>query len=531
MNKYAIIIITVCCANVVLAQQQPPAPPNQPIELPEFIVTGKDRVDIPASSKQAPSKPPVLKGARLDSLNDLEKQPMPALPTDPLPMLRRPGLFHPGYVQATMGQYITPAVAAGYSFTTGGYRIDLHGDVELSDGHRSNADYSKLDVRALSTYVAPAKFIVFGGSTTEADVRLRRRAYQHFAVDSAPPDRAVTDLTAGLAVDGSYEGYRYNAAANWSLLDVSTIGRSVTDHVIGGMAAVDTRTGDVDLGGRLDLQFMTLGGQAYPFLEGSVYGRYSTNLLRLTGRAGLQSATSTSGVVRGGLLLQGVVDVFLGKDLTFTGTLRSGLRATTMRDLITVNPYVSDTATVLDASYDLFDMKGSLVYHPNVRLTATVGVRLQQRDRYAMWERTSSDMFAPSYVTVTQVQLPAQVRWLVSSRDAVTADLEFTSATVEDANVLPYVPSVKAAAAYDRQWTSAWSSSLAMIYVGERWADRSNTKSLTGYIDLRAAVRYDVMQAWQVSLEANNLLGSDIVLWEGYLERGMFVRAGILWRF
>jgi hypothetical protein len=530
MRHLPILALLVLLSHNVSAQQQPPAPPNQPIELPEFVVTGKDRVDIPASSKQAPSKPPVLKGARLDSLNDLEKQPLPTMPADPLPMLRRPGLFHPGYVHATMAQYITPAVAAGYTFTTGGYRIDLHGDVELSSGHRTNAEYSKIDVRALSTYVAPDKFIVFGGSTTEADVRMRRRSYRHFAVDSAP-ERTVTDLGAGLVVDGSYEGYRYHASAAWSMADLATDGRSVTDNVIGGVVAIDTRIEGIDLGGRVDVQFRSFAGSSYPFMEGSAFGRYSTSLLRVAASAGVQSATSTSGVVRGGLLLQGVVDVFLGPDVTVTGTFRSGLRPTTMRDLLDENPYVSDRATVLDASYDIFDLKGMLVYHPTVRFTATAGVRMQRRDRHPMWERIAPDMFAPSYVSVTMLRVPAQLRWIATARDVVTADLEFTSTMVDDADLLPYVPSLRAGATYDRQWSRTLSSTVGIIYIGERWADRANTKSLSGYVDLRAAVRYDIASAWQASVDVHNLLGSDIVLWEGYRERGMFLRAGLLWRF
>ena len=53
----------------VYAQQQPPQPqvpaqPNQPIELPEFIVTGKERVDIPGGAKQAPVRPPLLSASQ-----------------------------------------------------------------------------------------------------------------------------------------------------------------------------------------------------------------------------------------------------------------------------------------------------------------------------------------------------------------------------------------------------------------------------------------------------------------------------------
>jgi hypothetical protein len=148
------------------AQQPAPQPPNQPLELPEFVVTGKERVDIPAGAKHAPTKPPAVKGALLDSLNDLEKQPLPALPMDPVLKLRRTERFYPGYATVSLGQYMTPALSGGYTVLAGGYRLDAHANIEGSAGHVDNAAYSKIDIRGLSTYVAPEKFIVFGGSTT-----------------------------------------------------------------------------------------------------------------------------------------------------------------------------------------------------------------------------------------------------------------------------------------------------------------------------------------------------------------------------
>ncbi|MBU3741758.1 MAG: TonB-dependent receptor [Candidatus Kapabacteria bacterium] len=528
--KYLVILLFCACGSILGQQTPPPSPPNQPIELPEFIVTGKERVDIPAGSKSSPSKPASLKGALLDSLNDLEKQPMPTMSPDPLLRLQRTGLFYPGYATASFGQYLTPALSGGYVTTIGGYRLDAHADIEASDGHVTNASYSKIDVRGLSTYVAPEKFLVFGGSTTEADLRYRRRGYRLFAVDSAP-DRSVGDLSASVFVDGKYEGYRFQTGASWSMIEMSTAAVSATDNVLSGHLAVDKRWKSMDLGGRLDVNVRSWNEQDYSFVEGSVYGRYSTDVYRVRGSAGIQSAAATRDVTYGGLLLQGVIDWFVNPTVTVTGSVRSGLRPYTLRQLLDENPYITDTSLVVDVAYDIVDLQGGVVVHPHVRLTATASLRVQQRDRHPIWTDAGGGLFNASYHRVTMLRLPAQLRWIVTGADVLTADIEFVSATVGEFDVMPYQPSIRAAIISDRTWSPTIASTVRLTYVGDRWADLANTVNLTGYLDLHASVRYNITPVWQAAVEARNILGSDIMLWNGYIERGLFVNASVLWRF
>lgn len=528
-----VLTMLMCGVMSAAAQQQQsnvPPVPNQPIELPEFIVTGKERVDIPAGAKHAPSKPPSLKGALLDSLNDLEKQPMPVLPADPIQRLQRSGRFVPGYAIASFGQYVTPALSGGYTLTSGGYRLDAHADLEVSGGHVTNAEYSKIDLRGLSTFVAPEKFIVFGGSTTEADLRYRRRGYRLFAVDAAP-DRAVHDLMAGVNVEGKYEGYRFQTGASWSRIDLATQSMDVVDNAIQGNLAIDTRWNTMDVGGRLDVNIRSFGGRDYSFVEGSVYGRYSTDVMRFRGNLGLQSAAPTRDVTYGGLLIQGVVDWFLNPDVTFTASVRSGLRPSSFRQILDENPYVADTSLLIDIPYDVVDMQVGVVVHPHARLTATAALRIQRRDRQPVWRDAGSGMFDVGYYRATLVRLPAELRWIMSGADVLSANIEMVAATVAEFDVLPYQPSLRAALVSDRTWAPGIASTLRLVYVGDRWADLANTISLSGFVDLQAAIRYDITPLWQASLEARNILGSDIVLWNGYMERGLFVNASVLWRF
>ncbi|HCN05458.1 MAG TPA: hypothetical protein DIS79_07540 [Bacteroidetes bacterium] len=517
----------------VYAQQQPPQPqvpaqPNQPIELPEFIVTGKERVDIPGGAKQAPVRPPLLSASALDSLNPTLKQPLPPLPPRQLPLPERSLLFRPGYVEASFGNYVTPNVLAGYSFEAGGYRIDAAGAFEASQGWIENADYSKFDIRLLSSYVAPEKFIFFGGSTTEVDLSLGNRSYRLFGAPGNE-NRSVLAALAGVNVDGKYGDLNYQAGATWSHLGMSTEGRSdIAGSTMSGYAVFEQRWNGVDAGGKIDLRFASLDNTSYPFLEGSVFARFVTDVVRLRAGAGFQSFESTTDIGRGGLLISASADVMALPELTIRADLRSGLTPFSWQDLVRENPYIA-TNVVLDAAYDILDLSGTVLFHPSSRITASAGVRLLRRDREAVWIGDTVGTFLPAYVTVTRIDVPVDIRWILSARDVVTADMRLTMSDVVDAKSQPYLPSLRASVQHDRVWSPDVRSLIGLIYVGERWADLQNTVSLSGYIDVRARVDVRIHNDFTVFASTDNLLGSSVVLWRGYTERAMFVRAGITW--
>lgn len=529
-----LILVLSCVATTLHAQQ----PANQPIDLPEFIVTGKERIEVPSSAKQPPAKPLSLKAQILDSLNPTEKHPMPKLPAHALPNPIRTFTMWPGFVEASLGNYITPRVVAGYSLKAGGYRIDLLGSAEGAiDAWAPNAEYMKANIDVLSTYTAPPEFLFFAGSVTEVDLAFKTNAYKLYALSDAPK-RNTSSLLASVNVDGEYEGFNYDGGASFASRTMVTdatlaspviTSSDVSDNTLRGYLTLEQKWEKYDVGARLDLRFSSFAGNAYPFMEGNVFARYSNTLLRLSGGVGLQSATSTTNASHFGLLLLGNLDLFLADALTLQADFRSGLRQVTFTDLLDENPYVS-ASTTLDAAYDVFDIHSAVVLRPSLSLAATVGVRIRQTDRQPVWIGDSTRTFAPMYASATMLQIPADVRWILTARDVLSADFTFTAASI-DSVVQPYVPAVKASLSYERDWTPTIRSVIGAVYIGDRYADMANQITLSGYVDVRLRAEMDLSPAFSMHVRAENLMANAIVLWNGYAERGAFFSGGITWKF
>lgn len=528
--KLRSIVIALAAPLLLYAQQQPAPPLNAPVELPEVLVTGKELIDVGAGSKQAPMRPPLLSRARLDSLNPSEKLPIPRLPARNLPALHRPFQFFPGYVDASMGTLLTPSLAAGYSFLASGYRIDLDADIEASQGWVEHAGYLRSALNLRSTYIAPEQFIVFGGSTTHVNADAAYGTYNLFARrDAAERQR----LRAGAAVDveGTFDEYGYAAHVGYGVQSMTTTGfDALSDNALNGDLVIEQRGEGLRFGGEARVSLRSLGGSDYSFMHLRARATHKKGATRLRVSVGPQFAGSTLNEQRFGIGADLHADVRASNDVSITASASSGLRQLSFSDLFNANPYI-DHAVTVDVPYDVLSLNGTVRYHPSIRLSVAGSIRLRYTDREPVWYASDEGMFTVRYLSVRRVDAHVDARYAVSTADELRADVLMTQATVVDSSAQPYVPSAQVSVSYRRVWTTQFTSDLGVIYIGQRWADMAARTALGGYVDLRARFDYTITPTLAVTLRAENILASTIVLWEGYRERGFFATAGLTWSF
>ena len=117
---------------VLCAQQQGQNNAVQPIDLQEFVITGKASAEIKGGIKQKPLKPQSLKQTELDSINTNEKIPAPLLSALTLPKSTFKKNTSSASVQAEVGQFYTPKIIGLYTFEELGYSVDALGYYEGS---------------------------------------------------------------------------------------------------------------------------------------------------------------------------------------------------------------------------------------------------------------------------------------------------------------------------------------------------------------------------------------------------------------
>ncbi len=526
---FLLVLLCACQLSTRELDAQTQQSPAQPIELPEFIVTGKEQVGVPGAAKQAPLRPPMLAKATLDSLNPVDKLSLPPMAEVPLPEYSRSRLYFPGWVSAELGNYMTPSVSAGYSLNTGGYMLDAVGKLQLSNGWVNGSEFLTGSLGVRSSYVAPEEYVVFGGSETRVALDFASTSYKLYALQHAP-SRNVQTMSGLVATTGKSGDYRFDAqvdARRSALNDADS--STAANNQLHGTVTVVRQWDSTAFGGFVDVMLPSYRSQGYSMIQGGLTGSFDLRAMHVSYTASVQTANSTMNDQRFGVGVSAKAQWQLGYLYTVDAQINSGLRLVTMSDIMSSNPYVSSQSTV-DVPYDLADVTAGLRYHPTNQLTIAGFARLRLTDRDLVWSSANGGVFTPQWLQTSTTSLHGSVRWWASHADAVTADLTLTHSTVDSVNT-PYVPAVQAAVGYERAWTDKLSASATIIYIGERYVDVTSDRLLDGYVDVRLAGRYTLNTAFDVFVRAENLVGSTMVIWDGYIERGVFVSAGLTWRF
>jgi hypothetical protein len=541
MNNFkkilTIIIIIFSQINITFAQQgqeQKPATGNvsKPIELPNFIIEGKEQLNVKTGTKQAPDKPSVMSKEQLDSLNSLEKQQSQLLPPEPLPLKVINTEYDRGYLNASIGRYLITDFEVGYGFELKDYSFFANAGFDHSNGHISNSDFNRVHINLFSDYIAPDKFFIFGGSKTRTNLKFNNSNYKLYA-NNFPVERQVMNLNLGLQSDGSYKGFIFSTGAKFHSLQMSnnypdSISTSLGNNLLSGNLMVKNSGHLYEIGAKAKVDFEFLRTNSAHFFESSAFGTLNLNKLTVNVEAGFQSGSSSNEIVRAGLLLKGDLSYNLNSLFTLKAGIFSGLNKHYFNELVITNPYIDRFANI-DYSYDLPAIKAFIYYHPNQEIGISGGIKLGSKDRSPIYDSLNAGSLTLIYEQINYFALESEAFWTLTQIDKLLANISFNYSTLsESGNLTPYTPLLKMAVDYSRKFPDYnFGTNFGLIYIGERFADLENKIKLNGFIDIRLKVDYKVFDNLTAFVMLENLLNSDIYVWQGYKEKGVYFGLGL----
>lgn len=531
---YLIFLIFSYSLSLTQAQEQQKQN-SEPLELPNFIIQGKLQVDINTGIKQNPANPIPLNSGLLDSLNSLDKQPSILMSTPeiiPENVKRKPIT---AYIGANIGRYTTGNIYGAYNFDIENYNIGLLGDFATGSGHIDNAGFTKLDLELNSFYIAPQKFFIFGGSRTNTIIQYKNMNYKLYPIKDNTPLRNSHQIRAGLDVDGNYSGIKFLTGIEYNRFFFDHNELSTSSNNLEGYLKISKLWDKFLIGGNVLLDFNSLRDNSASFiqLDGSL--SFILEDLTIFGNAGFQFASIPDGDNRGGFLLNGSIDYRMNKFITVRGLVRSGLEKTHFRDYFYQNPYISSDA-IYDYSYDILKLKGVIDFHPTQELALSGMVQINHKDRIPIFSdntNTQLSTFILNYTTGTILDFGAEFNWEISKIGVLFGNLIFTQSMLNDYSnsLIPYTPPMKIGVNFKRDWGKYFGTVIGLDYIGERYSDLENKNKLNSYLNLKINADYQLYEKLKLFANVENLLNSDIYLWNGYLERSMFLSVGLRYNF
>lgn len=527
-----LIIVTMLSGNCFVfaqTQAQPGGADTKPLELPNFIIEGREQLNVQSGIKQFPEKVSVLSKSQLDSLNSLEKQQSLLLPQKQLPGQILSYSRMDGFLKGQFGRYTTPAFEAGYNFNVKGYNLFANGGLEHSQGHIKNSDFTDYFIKINANYLADEKYFIFGGSKTTTNLDFSSKNYKLYARDDAP-ERSTYLFNINLVSDGSYEGFNFMTGAGFKTFMLSQTKAGVVDNGAHGFLKVNRSEEHYSIGGNILADFHAYQGSGVNKIDAFANGQYLMGPVRLRAEGGFQVANNSSSETRSGILIHGGADYFASPSISLRADFSSKLAGRYYMDYIKINPYLNDTSK-LDFG-NVSEFSAALKYEPNQKFNFNIGASYGVIERMPYFTVAGdSASFTIDYDKAKKLSFDIETFWELSVKDYIIANLGFETLTFSEENEVPFSPALKFSSSYKRNWSKNFGSELGILYIGERYSDKENKSTLPAYFDLNFAASYRFMKSFTAFVALNNILNNDVYVWSGYKERNLFFNIGLMWQF
>ena len=504
------------------------------IELPEYIITGVESIDLPAVQKMIPSEQGVFisgGGQGPGSREAFDVSPRLAARTEreagALPETR-------ARLSASVGTFTTPRAegwfgqryesfdygVSGAYFKTNGFDVGTNrsgGSATLDGGYLLSAESPLFDAARLSG--------LFGYSSD---------TYRLYG-SSGPSLKRTTD---GVRFDAGFSSsikspWQYRAGFTYSTFAVKESTLSARQNLAEFTAAADIPTEIVPLVADVDISLATR----------SALIDENTSMVRLgieSQRAWWNSFFAQVGVrlyIAKGMADQKLTRLYpsmaLGYRFPSVHTAMVGyqgeVRFSALDELIRTTPYLSSSAPIRHVNVPLHFM-GMLESEWSDAVVTRLTLRWEQHtDEPLLSDSTQRGVWDLEYLgTTTRLEGELEAFANISSNDYFAVSIVGRSSNVSETSVgIPYLPEAEVSLLYRHEFPVGVAVVPRLSVFGRRNTTPRAQESLKGYAIAGVRAEYSPLESLTVFADIDNLLDVRYEVWKGYRGHPFLMTAGV----
>lgn len=525
----AIFIILIFSFTSLFSQEKETKEEQKPVDLPEAIIYGNDFLNVKSGFKRNPSNVPKLSASELDSLNSLEKIRPSVLPVSRLPYQSVVPIDEKGYVEASIGRFISTNVDAGYVTDFNDFDLYLKGTYDQSRGFIDNAEYSKINAQLFSDYIADEKFFIFGGSKTRTNLKFQNYRYNNYAVQDFET-RNNLDLGMGLDVDGHYEGFNFETGAAFNVMKTTGDSLDFSEQTLNGYFQLINPYNKYRIGFNVEADLRSSFGNSNNYALAEGIASYISEGFDLKLRGGYQIASYYDGV-RNALKLEARINAKLSQSLTMRGSFLSGLERQTVDNLFNMNRFLNYDFDI-DHQYNKLNIAANILFHPDIDYNFSMGVNYKLADRVLNFVNMDSSYFSSNYIDASILNLYFDGFYNFDDVHSIDLVLKYNITSTDSIKKkLTYVPDFENELNYRIKLNNGLSAKVGFEFVGTRYVDLLNIDELDPYFNMNFDINYLINKNLSIFAKVENLFNQDIFIYNYYRERSLFASMGFHWKF
>lgn len=522
------------------AKPQKPDAPLPKIDLPEFVITGNEKIDLTISSKAVddedrlfvPDKPtPGFRSLDIDG----------AVAQKQVKQFSKPPSALNGKVFAALGFYLTPQFDAWFGEYDEKNSFMMNGYYSSSEGHVNNAGWWRGGGGAKARYVLPDSSSFLPYMQLSGDVRYGRESYRAYASNAPSRVRDLSGFDLSLGAGSRYalpyktlSGFDYTGRFGWSHFAANDSGASSeTDFFLNGVAT--TRFLDVALRGQIEYrttgytfnlpgvqsgQWFVLQGEGQTLLFPSLLSTVTLQQYFYRGNFGTTS---------GRFYPQIELKYFMTESALMYAGYAPAVERNTLSSLIKQNRYMDFDARLLPSDVQL-DLHAGLEFSPSDQITATAKYTYKRINNYPTFLDTGgAKVWEVTYLSgVLSNKIDVSVLFAFNERQNITAYVSTLNVKQRDSSgTMPHVPRFSIGSVYHHFFDFGLHIEALAEYVSSRYTNSANTHSNAGYLFTTVKGDIELMERLRGYAEIQNLLNQQYFIWSGYRERTIYLMFGI----
>ncbi len=527
-----------------VAEPEKTEAPLPKIDLPECLITGQETIDLPISSKSVFDEDKIyIPGLQMPGPKDAGADVGAKLQKD---FTDRASQMN-GKVLGGIGNYTSPFMEGwfGKNYDAGG--VLFHANYASSNGQVTDANWQKTGIGIEGNYLSPQSFGMIAGSRLNGGLNFSGETYRAYGSADPSQERTLNNvhLNLGLAshttsIDMLDEPLDYAARISWNGTSLSdSLNSSQNDF--GLLLSGSTRKNDIQVHGTIEyvasdvsMQFpanvethspewfdLHLSGEKFflPDLQASLTVQqfiYKGNF------------SVTSGRFYPGAQLR----YFMNDAATVYLSIAPTVERNTLASLVNSDKYIRNTeelrpsevpfAFTLGSEYtfsDKFYGNGSLSYSTVQNFPVFIELNSAK-----VWDV----MYLPK-VDVARLTLEGSYTFTQENSATVTGSLNSTHAQ-DSSNTAPNIPMLTVSGVYRRSFSSGIVAEIFAEYFSKRWKDFAHSGANAGYIDVGGKVEYQLLDDLRAVMQLDNILDRQYYVWDGYVERPLFISLGVTYK-
>ncbi len=529
--KIQIVVLIFLFGSINLFGQAGQAPKQQePVELLELNIDGVGKVNVKAGSKQLPTPQTRFSAAELDSINPLDKQPSLLIPPPQIPKALQFPIMPNAFVKAGFGLFSTVDLLAGYRANFVGYELYGKAGINSSQGDVKNSDYQNFNLMINSDYIAPDFFWIFGGSRTLTNIKVNYSDFNLYGTQLSH-NRSALDLDFSLKSKGNYEGFNFETGAGFNTYQLSQSNRNLFENRLNGFLDIDTKFENYLFGASAELNIGNFSGSDLSFHQLMARSAIYYEKMTLEGELGYQFASNTKEDAQSMIAMKMILSYLPNLDYSVRAEFYTGLDKDFATTFYRQNPYLNIINEIIYPRASAI-IKGIVQYQPDTKKGITIKGSLNFYEYYPFFNSDSLNNIDLLFETANIIKLSTEGFWEITKNSKLLGTIGTNVAVLDyQSNTIPYIPKIFGTLAYRLKFFTKGNIEIGFLYNSMKYTDKNNKNEINSYFNLYGKVDYEIYQNIRVDIELNNLTNNDNYLWQGYRERGVFARLGLIWQF